>query len=76
MALEDAIEIERLQRENEKLRAVLLRLRTESHYVCEDCWYSCPKSAECCNDELPKDVCTCGTDLRNEIIDKALGTNP
>jgi hypothetical protein len=43
------------------------------HMVCDDCWYSCPKSSEgCCNDELSKDVCTCGADIHNKAIDAVL----
>jgi predicted nucleic acid-binding Zn-ribbon protein len=42
------------------------------HYECNDCWYSCPKSGECCNDELPKDECNCGADEHNKKIDELL----
>ena len=35
----------------------------EYHYDCEDCWYSCPKSGNCCNDTVGDD-CTCGYDRR------------
>jgi hypothetical protein len=43
-----------------------------SHYVCrEDCWYSCPKSGECCNPTAP-DACTCGRDTRAARIYQAL----
>lgn len=32
------------------------------HYVCEDCWYSCPLSEDgCCDDRQPKE-CNCGLD--------------
>lgn len=42
----------------------------EEHYICEDCWYSCPKSEEgCCDEQYSKDVCTCGADNRNSKID-------
>lgn len=46
----------------------------QTHLEVEDCWYSCPKSAEgCCNESMPKGQCGCGADRANEIIDKALG---
>ena len=42
--------IENLIRDNTRLKEALGSLR-QTHYVCEDCWYSCPKSGECCDDE-------------------------
>lgn len=44
------------------------------HTVCDDCWYTCPKSEtdRCCNEELPKDKCICGADIHNAAIDAAL----
>ena len=42
-----------------------------SHSVCEDdCWYSCPKSGECCNDA--EDECSCGADLQNAMVDECI----
>jgi hypothetical protein len=38
-------------------------LEKRGHYDCEDCWYSCPMSGECCDDSRtanPK--CDCGHD--------------
>lgn len=35
----------------------------EYHYDCEDCWYSCPRSGNCCNDTAG-DECNCGYDRR------------
>lgn len=35
----------------------------EYHYDCEDCWYSCPKSGNCCNNTVGDD-CTCGYNRR------------
>ncbi len=35
----------------------------EYHYDCADCWYSCPKSGQCCNDTAG-DECNCGYDRR------------
>jgi hypothetical protein len=36
-----------------------------------DCWFSCPLSGECCNDEEPE-RCNCGADERNAAIQSAL----
>ena len=54
------------------LRETLEKLRRK-HYECEDCFYSCPKSGESCNDtrnEIGK--CDCGADEDNALIDAAL----
>jgi hypothetical protein len=56
---------------NEQLRALLLESK-RSHYVCEDCWYSCPESGECC-DERQKE-CNCGAAEWNAKVDAALAT--
>jgi hypothetical protein len=43
-----------------------LKSLTRNHYVNDsDCWYSCPKSGECCNDETDPDGCNCGADEFN-----------
>jgi len=35
------------------------------HYDDDDCWYSCPLCEHgCCDDEKPRDVCTCGREER------------
>ena len=51
-------------------KAELYALR-RTHLECEDCWYSCPKSGECCNAEAGKE-CNCGADRVNAIIDRIL----
>lgn len=56
---------------NEQLRALLLESKRK-HYVCEDCWYSCPESGECC-DEREKE-CNCGAAEWNAKVDAALAT--
>lgn len=39
-----------------------------NHHTCEDCWYSCPKSAEgCCDDN--QEGCNCGADDHNSRVD-------
>ena len=55
-----------------ELMAALESLRRTQHRECEDCWYSCPKSEGCCNDDEPSDKCDCGMDRQNAIIDTAL----
>ena len=44
------------------------------HTVVEDCWYSCPKSGECCNDAQEDEECTCGADRTNRRIDELIIT--
>jgi hypothetical protein len=77
-------EIDRLERERaaaidrlmplgleiERLRALLLESK-RSHVVCEDCWYSCPASGECCKPDHGG-KCDCGADEWNAKVDIAL----
>ncbi len=51
-----------------------LRKSRRSHYHCEmDGWYSCPLSEDGCQDPgVLSDVCNCGADAHNLIIDGAL----
>jgi hypothetical protein len=56
--------------EIERLRAALTAAKV-SHHICDDCWYSCPKSSEGCCDEREKD-CNCGAEKHNAAIDSAL----
>ena len=58
----------------EDVRAFLLESKRK-HYVCEDCWYSCPKSGECCNEFRKQDECDCGADEWNAKVDAALSTS-
>lgn len=37
------------------------------HLVVEDCWYSCPASGKCCNDN-EGDRCNCGADTQNKKV--------
>lgn len=54
--------------EIERLRAALLKYGTQSHYSCEDSWYSCPKSADGCCDDRQGDECNCGADEHNAEV--------
>lgn len=62
--------------EIKKLREALEKARIKHLVVDGDCWFSCPKSGECCNDNAP-DECNCGADRHNQAIDEALkGDSP
>jgi hypothetical protein len=37
------------------------------HYVCEDCWYSCPKSEDYCG-TADRTQCDCGADKANAAL--------
>jgi len=41
------------------------------HYICDDCWYSCPKSNQCCDDEREYE-CSCNADNYNAKIDNII----
>lgn len=48
--------------------AALHDLALWEHYVCDDdCWYSCPKSGECCDDKQVG--CNCGADRHNKKVE-------
>ena len=49
--------------------AELEKLRRTHLVVEEDCWYSCPKSGECCNSVQNETNCNCGADEHNKILD-------
>ena len=51
-------------KELEKLRV--------THYYCEDCWYSCPKSEDGCCDDREGSECNCGADESNTILDSII----
>ena len=54
------------------LRVVLEQLRRPHLVVEGDCWFSCPKSGECCNDSRADAPCDCGADATNTLIAAAL----
>jgi hypothetical protein len=57
--------------ERVKVLEEALKQARHSHLVVhEDCWYSCPESGECCNDN--EHGCNCGANYRNVLIDQAL----
>ena len=62
---ENGAEIARLR----ELAGQLLVLAKREHFDCdEDCWYSCPKSGECCDDRQGPE-CNCGADAHNAKVD-------
>ena len=48
----------------------LLKALYRTHRECEDCWYSCPKSGECCDDR--QEDCNCGANQHNKKVDEAI----
>lgn len=55
--------------EIDRLKALLLESK-RNHYICDDCWYSCPASGECCNEN--SELCDCGADAWNTKVNEAL----
>lgn len=41
----------------------------ESHYDCEDCWFSC--ATLCCDERRRSDKCDCGADEENALRERA-----
>jgi hypothetical protein len=67
--------ITELEAENARLRAALQKAK-QSHYYCEDTWYSCPLAVDgCANEFVPKDKCNCGAEELNAEIDALCGGN-
>ena len=58
-----------------RLREALDKSR-RTHYICEDPWYSCPKSEKGCINEGQGDECNCGADKWNAYVDSVLGHQP
>ena len=62
-----------VRRESKSVEAaVALVAEIIGHYSCDDCWYSCPKSAEGSCNENYGDECTCQRDIKAEAIVGAL----
>lgn len=62
---------ERIKAQRDALLVALREMRL-SHYVCDDCWYSCPMSGECCDDRKGNRTCNCGAESHNKLIDELL----
>jgi len=79
---ENAAQIVSLMHERDDAKAALAPYRALAsvleaskipHLVVDgDCWFSCPKSGECCRDDQDKTKCECGADVHNKRIDDAL----
>jgi chromosome segregation ATPase len=66
----DALEVHQKELEARLAEAEgLLKRMFATHYECEDCWYSCPKSPGCCGEESG-DRCTCGKDEVDAYFEK------
>lgn len=69
------IRMARQDTEIERLNAVIATLgdmAKQSHYYCEDAWYSCPKAEDGCANEGNGDECNCGADDHNKAVDVLL----
>ena len=55
-----------------KLALEALENNKQTHYYCEDTWYSCPKHEEGCANDSVGDECNCGADEANAEIDKVI----
>ncbi len=55
----------------DRLLELLESLRRDHLIVDEDCWYSCPKSGSCCNEEAGSE-CDCGADAENAVLDEVI----
>jgi hypothetical protein len=55
-----------------KLALEALENNRQTHYYCEDTWYSCPKHEDGCANESEGDECNCGADKANVEIDGAI----
>lgn len=55
-----------------KLALEALENNKQTHYYCEDTWYSCPQHEEGCANDSVGDECNCGADKANAEIDKVI----
>jgi hypothetical protein len=60
------------QTEALKLALEALEKNKQTHYYCEDTWYSCPQHEDGCANDSVGDECNCGADKANAEIDKAI----
>jgi hypothetical protein len=63
----------RVNMENKKSEIIsTLNGLKQTHLILDDCWYSCPKSGECCKDDYDENECDCGADNTNKKIDRII----
>ena len=55
-----------------KLALDALENNKQTHYYCDNTWYSCPKHEDGCANEFESDECNCGADKINAEFDKAI----
>jgi hypothetical protein len=55
-----------------KLALEALENNKQTHYYCEDTWYSCPKHEDGCANDAEGDECNCGADKTNAEIDATI----
>ena len=55
----------------ERLKGALVKAKIPHQVVEGDCWFSCPASGDCCNDNAGTE-CNCGADAHNNAIEQAL----
>jgi hypothetical protein len=48
--------------------AIIEKMLTWTHDEIDDCWYSCPKSGDCCDERADRNTCTCGKDHRDALL--------
>jgi hypothetical protein len=60
------------EREALKLALETLKNSRQTHYYCEDTWYSCPKHEDGCANDSQGSECNCGSDSANLKIDKTI----
>jgi hypothetical protein len=55
-----------------KMALEALENNKQTHYYCDNTWYSCPKHEDGCANEFESDECNCGSDKINAEFDKAI----
>lgn len=66
----DRVDADYLLARVERLEAALREAKLE-HHICDDSWYSCPKSGDCLL-EFKDRECNCGAEQHNARITAAL----
>lgn len=71
IADEAAALLRSLDAQNKRMAEALRAFATpkQSHYDCEDCWYSCPASEDYCGQGY-RGECNCGADEHNVRLER------
>ncbi len=59
-----------MNKQIKELIDLLVNLAKRNHEVCDDSWYSCPKSGFGCSNDLAGDECNCGADEQNKKVEE------